>query len=357
MHLQSDVYHSFNYILEENELDNIERQMNKYYTRLIILQDFQKRNHIIKKLSKQILGRSKKIDDFILLETKEHSDMPDRKKKALQIILPRIAFFGSILVSDPPSADTFEKFLFGMMYLNRLNNFQLFYNLPQFFNATRAIIDNVKSAKESEIFVTKLYASPYSLTKDEESIFNQVLGFYRNIVLSSPLMRKSLENIKNLDPSYAHLNIDSMIKEMEVMPVEFVQDVNYSGMVHLGGIFINSNKFKQYKGEKLICFLLQLLIHEGFHHCTRHLTKNFAWLTPVGSGHRKGLEGGYLLENYIWGDHEKEVWREPKMVLDINRWKFYEPLFNPFELSMLKNRIIHDRCSGLCGLEIDMKLF
>ena len=343
LRLQSDVYHSFKYILEENELDYIERQINKYYSRLARLQDFEKRNQIIKKLSKKILGRSKQIQDFVLHETNLHSDMPDRKKKAFQIMLPRIAYFGSILVYDPPSAVTFEKYLYGLMYLKRLSNEQLFYNLPQIFNATRTMIDNVTSAKESEVFVTKLYASPHNLTKDEEIIFNQVLEFYRKTVLTSPLMHKSLEKIKKLDPGYSHLNIDSMIKEMEEMPIEFVKDVNYAGMVQLGGIFINSKKFKEYKGDKLICVLLHLLIHEGFHHCTRHLSNNFAWLIPIGSGFRKGLEGGYLLENYIWGDHTKEVWKEPKIVLDSKRWKCEDALFTPFELQKLKDRIIQDR--------------
>ena len=128
---QSDIYHTFNYILDENQLEDIAKKIPEYYQRLDI-QDFDTQKDIIKEFAKKILGRSKTIDDVILPETKLASDMPDRKKKAFQIMLPRLAYFGLILVTNSSSARTFGRFLVGMMELKKRNNDDSFISSHKF---------------------------------------------------------------------------------------------------------------------------------------------------------------------------------------------------------------------------------
>ena len=360
MLIQSETYHSFNYILDEKQIENIEMKLRKIYAELMVIQDFDKKKHIIEKWSTKILGKSKKLEDFILAETQLESDMLDRRKKAFQIMLPRLAYFGSLLVTNPSSAETFETFLLGFVKLNSHSNKQLVYNLPQVFNATRALIDNATSAKRAEIYVQNQNSHLLKLTTNQQQIFSDVLTFYRKTVLPSPLMRNSLETVIQSDNNYSNLKIEDMIEEMNKMPISFVQDVHYSGMVHLGGIFINGKTFFNYSGGELFSFLLMLLIHEGFHYCMRHLKQNFAWQTPEGTGLYKGLEGGFLLENLIWGDYKKAVWKLPNIVSDSQRWNTFrlpkKCLFNTSEIESLEERDVEGGCSGLCSFTSDMKI-
>ena len=356
---QENVYHTFDFILKEGKLQKFLKKIPQIAEDIYRAQEYSIKKKKIQNFSQKILGQSKKVPNLALPETSEISDMPDRKMQAFRIMLPRLAYFGEVLVKDLSGAKTFYRFLFAMRELYDTNvSERLFYNLPQVFNATRALIDTAQSALNAEKYVTMQNSSPFQLNQTQQKIFKGVLHFYRTTVLASPLMRNSLEIIKNSDKLYKCLNVDDMINQMQKFSCQFVKNVDYIGMVHFGGIFLNANIFANHSDKELEAFLLLLLIHEGFHYCTRSLTNNFAWVTPGGSDVRKDLEGGYLLETCIWGDHRKKVWMEPSIVMNSSRWNngiFGKCLFTEEEIARLTNRaILNDRCSGLCVIDSEL---
>ena len=66
------------------------------------------------------------------------------------------------------------------------------------------------------------------------------------------------------------------------------------------------------------------------------------------------------LENLIWGDYKKAVWKLPNIVSDSQRWNTFrlpkKCLFNTSEIESLEERDVEGGCSGLCSFTSDMKI-
>jgi hypothetical protein len=275
-----------------------------------------------------------------------------------QVVLPRMAYF----LKTAKRTDTrymlspYVDFITLLLEMEKEKNSfdDLELHTAILFNTSRALIDSEKAAIRSiQCLKTPSF---YNLTSLEKVIFQKAHDLFQKI-LSTSKARKAIELcFKNLYPGMNQVEIDNTLvffKE-NVNKIYFVDQASFWGMVGFGKIYIDSECFQLPKKDKpieetILAKLIGLFFHELTHLQQRDVRQN-AYLTPR-SKEPNNIEGGFLIENYLWGSYNVKYWdvNIANFLLDLSNWEGSGSLYTKEEISKLPQRDIDNpNCSGLC---------
>ena len=235
-------------------------------------------------------------------------------------------------------------------------------------NITRSIDDdqtNLFSIKIKEYLIRKSI-DRVTLTQGEDTLAREAQSLFSSKILNSKLFQISVAKLAKqyqLEDSFKE-----MIGSFTSICIVWVKEAKFWGMVGFNQtIFLNHDIFTSplFKTEKQrISKIIQCLIHERMHLAFRKAKNNFLEVTPCKADPNKpldinALEGGYRLEEFIWGRHNIAFYHPNYVdrVISPNCWNSEKPLFSDIIESGEK---IHSReisnayCSGLELMEEDI---
>ena len=274
------------------------------------------------------------------------------KNSIYRIVIPRIAV-GLTLTND-----YFLKKGILINYANAINNIEIYcgvadhnddvlmLKLALLLNSSRALIDSHDAIKSS-ILLFRTEATISQLSETENFYFEEAKSLFFKLLntnCAKEAIKKTCEK----------LNYSNWMKLYDLFfdvfnKVQFVISSDFWGMVGFNMIYLSKSIFALDKKECILARLIGLLFHEGFHFVQRVLAFNFALITPKSKDPNE-IEGGLLLELFLWGSYEIQFWdaKHCDVIINIERWKNC-PLFNEQELSnKVLRMIMNPRCSGLC---------
>jgi hypothetical protein len=140
------------------------------------------------------------------------------------------------------------------------------------------------------------------------------------------------------------------------MKFDFVKRSSYYGLCGLTGIYIDLLSLCEAAGNvfsQCAAFNLVIICHEATHYGMRCFDReeSFSYLTPrhIVEG-KDNYEGGYLCDDLLWGDCNKEIWRKPIVMFNAEKWNAEKhPMFTTDELKSIPINANNIKLSGLCA--------
>jgi len=235
-------------------------------------------------------------------------------------------------------------------------------------NVTRSINDEHTdpfSAKIKE-YLTRYPTTVTTLTQEEVSLEQKAQSLFASEIVNSKLFRTSVAKLAKqyqLEDSFKE-----MIDSFKSICIVWVKEAKFWGMVGFNQtIFLNHDIFTSplFKTEKQrVSKIIQCLIHEGMNLAFRKAKNNFLEVTPCKADPNKpldinALEGGYRLEEFIWGRHNIAFYHPNYVdrVISPNCWNSENSLFSDIIESGEKihyREISNAYCSGLELMEEDI---
>ena len=223
--------------------------------------------------------------------------------------------------------------------------------LSLLLNASRALLDTENSILESINYLNSVNSFA-NLSESEMKYIDRAKKLFLELFKTDCAQKALKVTCKRL--SYTEEKTQQILEFFPkcVEKVHFMHAL-FAGMIGFNEIYIKADVLELQNGESeegVIARLVGLFFHEAFHLSQRLICENFASQTPR-SSKPYNVEGGLLLELFLWGTIEIEYWNEKhtNVVLDKKRWDFW-PLFTEEEIfQRARRKIGNSKCSGLCS--------
>lgn len=278
----------------------------------------------------------------------------------LRVLYPRIAyairtFEEDALIVILPSYSKFVERIIKFKNKNQEDDLELCSTI--LLHSSRALIDNEMAALRSFSFFKK--PSFYELNDEEKNLFSEAKNKYFQILdkeKSRYAIRVTFENLlgKTEETKSKIDKIYKLFKENEEKII-FLKNAQFWGMTGFNKIYLDRECFEQPTKTKpqencIISRIIGLSFHEAMDLTLRILNENFGSMTPR-SKNPDDLEGGFLLENYLWGSYDIKYWDEDiaEIIIDEKKWDSVGSFFEIAQMKFLPKRgVTNPKCSGLC---------
>ena len=346
--VNQDVYRAFHSYISPQEVDEVLKPLEAEF----IKAQYTKTCPMIDWFtwSKNTLKKVRKLDSKISFKSFNFSDI-DSLHRVQGILLGRLAKF----CEDVQGMDDIyvaTKYTEEILNFSKKSAEEKQYFIPLLLNSSRGLLDTKKTAKNSLKFLENC-AVYCTLSLEEEELFNSSLNYFRK-TLETNLVKWALEQFLKTNKLYSEIKVEDLKNYLKNLSFYWVDKVNFWGMIGFGGVFLDKNLFESFMGEIFLARVVGLYYHEGIHAAIRDFFDDFCWTTPRNENpdihlSNQDLEGGYLIEELIFGSYNIKYWQVANSILDIARWNKSEPMFTKIEMnSMMKRGIENPRNSGLC---------
>ena len=186
-----------------------------------------------------------------------------------------------------------------------------------------------------------------NLKNEDKTILIEAFKFFYEVISKSNHFKNSIDgHIKYLN---INDNIDNFLDSIPSIIFSILEDDSgvLGTVIGNNEIIIQINHLKKLDDTQKCARLILQIIHELGHFIVRFYNGYLSFSPRRSDGELKELEAGYLLENYVFGYYDKQIWTSS----DFCNYIFKKESWNNYNLTIdvsnIKNRSSNFNTSGI----------